>query len=147
MLLRSKESSKTSNCISVPGEGGGIIRISSNRDDRMGAKTQPKKILRALSHSEFQNHKNFQNELNDITPKIETLITEWLCFFIHHTIWDEQEPFWHIDMTDCTLTSFMKKTQCNALNIKTVAKQVWCYFLRGTTPPGCAGPITNLRLF
>ena len=70
-----------------------------------------------------------------------------MCFFIHHTIWDEQEPFWHIDITDCTLTSFMKKTQCNALNIKTVAKQVWCYFIRGTMPPGCAGPITNLRLF
>ena len=29
--------------------------------------------------------------------------------------------------------------QCNALNIKTVAKQVWFYFIRGTTRPGYAG--------
>ena len=33
---------------------------------------------------------------------------EWLCLFIHHTIWDEQEPFSHIDMIDCILTGFMK---------------------------------------
>ena len=53
-----------------------------------------------------------------------------LCSFIHHTIWDEQEPFLHIDMiVDCILTGFMKKMQCNALNIITVAKQVWCYFI------------------
>ena len=31
---------------------------------------------------------------------------------------------------------FMKQMQCNALNIKTAAKQVWLYFIRGTTQPG-----------
>ena len=51
-----------------------------------------------------------------------------------------------IDMIDCILTGFMKKMQCNALNIKTVAKQVWFYFIRGTTRPGYAGTITNLQI-
>ena len=37
----------------------------------------------------------------------------------------------------------MKKTQYNALNIKSVAKQVWFYFLIGTTRQGYAGIITN----
>ena len=38
--------------------------------------------------------------------------------------------------------------QCNALNIKTVTKQVWFYFIRGTTctRPGCAGTITDLQI-
>ena len=45
---------------------------------------------------------------------------------------------------DCILTGFMKKMQCNALNIKTVAKQVWFYFIHGTTRPGYAG--TNLQI-
>ena len=47
-------------------------------------------------------------------------------------------------MIDCILTVFMKKMQCNALNIKTVAKQVWFYFIRGTTRPGYAGK--NLQI-
>ena len=37
----------------------------------------------------------------------------------------------------------MKKMRYNALNIKTVAKQVWFYFIRGTTRPGYAGIITK----
>ena len=69
-----------------------------------------------------------------------------LCSFIHHTIWDEQEPFLHIDIVDCILTGFMKKMQCNALNIITVAKQVWCYFICGTMHPGCAGTIKYLQI-
>ena len=40
----------------------------------------------------------------------------------------------------------MKKMQYNALNIKSVAKQVWFYFLRGTTRPGYAVTITNLQI-
>ena len=32
----------------------------------------------------------------------------------------------------------MKQIQCNELNIKTTAKQVWLYFIRGTTWPGYA---------
>ena len=36
--------------------------------------------------------------------------------------------------------------QCNALNIKTVAKQVWFYFIHGTTRPGHAGTIMNLQI-
>ena len=44
-----------------------------------------------------------------------------------------QDTLQTIDMTDCILTSFMKKMQCNALNVKTVTKQVWFYFIYGTT--------------
>ena len=40
----------------------------------------------------------------------------------------------------------MRKMQYNALNIKSVAKQVWFYFLRGTTRPGYAVTITNLQI-
>ena len=73
-----------------PRGGGGILRISSDRDIRMGAKmnTQknpldfkqnPKKSLDQnltpkKSHAEFPSHKNFQKALNDITRKIETLV-------------------------------------------------------------------------
>ena len=38
----------------------------------------------------------------------------------------------------------MKKMQCNALNIKTVAKQVWFYFIRGTKRSGYAGIISDI---
>ena len=41
---------------------------------------------------------------------------------------------------------FMKQMQCNALNIKTAAKQVWLYFIRRTTQPGYAGTITNVQI-
>ena len=44
------------------------------------------------------------------------------------------------------LTGFMKKMQYNVLNIKTVAKHVGFYFIRGTTRPGYAGTITNLQI-
>ena len=40
----------------------------------------------------------------------------------------------------------MKKMQYNVLNIKTVAKHVGFYFIRGTTRPGYAGTITNLQI-
>ena len=40
----------------------------------------------------------------------------------------------------------MKRVQCNALNIKTTAKQVWLYFIRRTTRPGYAGNTTNLQM-
>ena len=54
---------------------GGGLRISSDRDDRMGGKHQnPKKSLdQNLTlkepHAEFPCHKNFQKALNDITQK------------------------------------------------------------------------------
>ena len=59
----------------VSGGGGGVLRISGDRDDR---KSKPRKIPRASiknpqkSHAEFPSHKNFQKALNDITRKIET---------------------------------------------------------------------------
>ena len=40
----------------------------------------------------------------------------------------------------------MKQMQCNALNIKTTAKQVWLHFIRRTTRPGYAGTTTNLQI-
>ena len=36
--------------------------------------------------------------------------------------------------------------QCNALNIKTAAKQVWLYFIRRTTRPGYASTTMNLQI-
>ena len=60
------------------GEGGCLLRISSERDDRMGAKIRtPKKSLGPAtkpkkSHAEFPSHKNFQKALNDVIIKIET---------------------------------------------------------------------------
>ena len=38
----------------------------------------------------------------------------------------------------------MKHMQCNTLNIKTAAKQVWLYFIRKTTRPG-RGTTMNLQ--
>ena len=69
----------------------GDLRISSDRDDRMGAKLKtrknpmrfkqnPKRIPGPKfnppknSHGEFPSPKNFQKALNDITRKIETLV-------------------------------------------------------------------------
>ena len=49
-------------------------------------------------------------------------------------------------MTEYILTGFMKKMQCNALNIKTVTKQVWFYFIWGFMRPGYVGTITNLQI-
>ena len=73
--------------------GEGVVRISSDRDDRMGKKNQNqkkksvglqtklKKIPRPKfnpqikkSHVEFPSHKNVQKALNDITRRIETLV-------------------------------------------------------------------------
>ena len=39
-----------------------------------------------------------------------------------------RDPLQTIDMIGCIVTGFMKKTQYNALNIKSVAKQVWFHF-------------------
>ena len=36
--------------------------------------------------------------------------------------------------------------QCNTLNIKTTAKQVWLYFIPRTTRPRYAGTTTNLQI-
>ena len=60
----------------VPGGG---LRISGDRDDRMGdkVKTQENPLLPSKppkSHAEFPSHKNFQKALNDITRKIETQV-------------------------------------------------------------------------
>ena len=38
----------------------------------------------------------------------------------------------------------MKQMQCNALNFKTAAKQIWLYFIRRTTRPG-RDTTTNLQ--
>ena len=37
------------------------------------------------------------------------------------------------------ITGFIKQMQCNALNIKITAKQVWLFFIRRTMRPGYAG--------
>ena len=59
----------------------GVFRISSYRDDRMGAKikTQKNRWTKIYppkkSHAEFPSHnKNFQEAQNDITRKIERLV-------------------------------------------------------------------------
>ena len=41
-----------------PGREGGLLRISSDEDDRMGAKIKPPKKC----HAEFPSHKNFQRK-------------------------------------------------------------------------------------
>ena len=57
-----------------------------------------------------------------------------------------RNTFQTIEMIDCILAGFMKKMQCNTLNIKTVAKQVWFYFTSGTTRPGYAGSSTKRQI-
>ena len=68
---------------------GGVRQISSDRDDRMGAKIKPTKnplgfkqnpkkflaqnLTPKKSHAEFPSHKNFQKALNDITRKIQNI--------------------------------------------------------------------------
>ena len=72
------------------GGGGGRIRISSDRDNRMGAKIITRKTPLGFkqnpqivpepkfnpkkSHAEFPSRKHFQKALNDITRKKETLV-------------------------------------------------------------------------
>ena len=102
-----------------------------------GAKNQnPKKALdRNLtlknSHAEFPSHK-----ISVTDKRIQ------------------QKRNWSVDLhprTPCRLfwlISILTKMQRNALNIKTVTKQVWFYFIRGTTctRPGYARTITNLQI-
>ena len=40
----------------------------------------------------------------------------------------------------------MKQMQCNALHIKTTAKQSWLYFICRITRPGYTGTTTNLQI-
>ena len=72
------------------GGGGGVLQISSDGDDRMGAKIKKKSLDQKLtpktSHAKFPSPKNFQKALNDITRKLKTLEIECLCLFIHHII-------------------------------------------------------------
>ena len=76
-------------CRTGIGNPRGRLQISSDRNDRMGAKnqnptkslalpTKPKKIPGPKfnpknTHAKFPSHKNFQKALNDITRKTETL--------------------------------------------------------------------------
>ena len=84
----------------------------------------------------FQAIKNLQKALNDTTRKIEALVMAYLCLFIFHTILSNNlfRIWWPVVTTlkipknIILLTGFMEKIQCNALNIKTVAKQV-CFTL------------------
>ena len=80
----------------------GVLRISIDGDDRMGAKIKtqkdpysfqqnPKnsldqKLTPKKSHAEFPSLKIFQKVLNDITLEIKTLEIECLSLFIQHTI-------------------------------------------------------------
>ena len=63
---------------------------------------------------------------------------ECLCLFIHQPTWSKN--LFHI-LTWLILYYLIlwKKMQCNALNIKTVAKQVWFYFICGTMWLGYMG--------
>jgi len=72
---------------------GAKIKIQ-NPKKSLGLQTKPKKIPGPKlnpekPHAEFPSHRNFQKALNDVTQKIETLVMECLCFFIHHTIWSK----------------------------------------------------------
>ena len=49
---------------------------------------------------------------------METTKKEWKHWF------KPRDTFQTIDMISCILTSFMKKMQCNAIDITTVTKQV-----------------------
>ena len=71
---------------------------------KWGQKSKPQKIPKASnktpqksldqnltpkkSHAEFPSHQNFVKALNNTTRKIETLVMECLCLFIHYTIWE-----------------------------------------------------------
>ena len=50
--------------------------------------------------------------------------------------------------TLCTLLyhQFYEQMQCNALNIKTTTKEVWLYFIHGTTQPGHVSTTTNIQV-
>ena len=81
-----------------PRRGGGVLRVFSDGDGRMGAKVKtrknplsfqqnPKKSLDQKltpkkSHAEFPSLKNFQKGLNDITRKKKPLEIECLGLFI-----------------------------------------------------------------
>ena len=54
--------------------GGGTLRISSDRDDWMGAKTLDQNLTPKKSHAQFPSHKIFHKALTDMTRKIETLV-------------------------------------------------------------------------
>ena len=108
------------------------------------------KLTPKVSHVEFPSNKNSQKVFNDITDTknrnpsngmfvFVSVITTLKCWF---TPWDTLQTIDTILII--LLTDFMKKMQCNALNIKTVAKQVWFYFIRGTKRPGYAGIISDI---
>ena len=84
--LRPVENHCKGNGHQIPG-GGGVLRISSDGDDRMGAKikTQKKSLDQKLtpkeSHAELPSLKNFQKGLNDVIRK-KTREIECLCLFI-----------------------------------------------------------------
>jgi len=71
----------------------GVLRVSSDGDDRMGAKIKTQKIPNKIQkkpwsknypqkfHAEFPSLNNFQKGLNDITRK-KILEIECLCLFI-----------------------------------------------------------------
>ena len=119
------------------GGGGGDIPDFKWQGWSNGAKNQnPKKALdRNLtlknSHAEFPSHK-----ISVTDKRIQ------------------QKRNWSVDLhprTPCRLfglIGILTKMQRNALNIKTVTKQVWFYFIRGTTctRPGYARTITNLQI-
>ena len=74
-------------------QGAEVLRISSDGDDRMGARLKTKKIpgpkikTPKESHAEFPGLKIFQKTFkNDMTLKMKTLEIECLCVFIHQVI-------------------------------------------------------------
>ena len=86
---------------------------------------------------------NFQKALkNEITRKIEILVMECLCLFIHHTIWSKNLFL---------ICGHSDNTRVTQKHIKPwpVARQVWFYFIGGTmsfTWRGYMGTITNLQI-
>ena len=74
----------------------GILRISSDRDDPVKAKIKTKKIPGPKFNPQkipcrISKPEKFPEsmKINDITRKIETLVMECFCLFIHHTIWSK----------------------------------------------------------
>ena len=93
--------------------GGGVLQISSDGNDQInGGKNQnPKKFL-------WLRTKIKKIPRPKISPKVS------------HAEFPNLKNFQRGLNND-----FMKQMQCNGLNIKTTAKQVWLYFIRRTMRP------------
>ena len=108
----------------------GMIEWGQNQNPK---KSLDKNLAPKISHAEFPTAKGNSSAyikslvINGDNNNNKKRIERWFT---------SRDTLQTIDMIDCILTGFMKKMQCNVLNIKTAAKQVWVYFIRGTTGSG-----------